>query len=112
MPHSASCSTRGIVNCTRPGCDACGYRCQVHHAVADWKDDGQTNVNELTLACGPENRMLETTEWATRKRKDGRTEWIPPPSLEAGQARVNDYHHPERMLQDTDPDPDGDEPQP
>ena len=30
----------------------------------------------------------------TRKRKDGRTEWIPPPNLDTGQARVNNYHHP------------------
>jgi hypothetical protein len=31
-------------------------------------------------------------------RKDGRTEWIPPPHLDTGQTRINDYHHPERML--------------
>jgi hypothetical protein len=24
-------------------------------------------------------------------------EWIPPPHLDTGQARVNDYHHPERL---------------
>jgi hypothetical protein len=34
----------------------------------------------------------------TRKRKDGRTEWIPPPHLDSGQSRVNDYHHPENYL--------------
>ncbi|MDZ4269871.1 MAG: DUF222 domain-containing protein, partial [Mycobacterium sp.] len=28
--------------CTRPGCTVCGYNSQVHHAVADWKNDGQT----------------------------------------------------------------------
>jgi hypothetical protein len=47
---------------------------------------------------------------ATQRPKDGRTEWIPPPALDTGQARVNDYHYPERMLQD--PDDDDDEPQP
>ena len=36
--------------------------------------------------------------WKTRKRKDGRTEWIPPPHLDSGQSRVNDYHHPENLL--------------
>jgi hypothetical protein len=86
--------------CTRPGCDACGYRCQVHHAVADWKNDGRTDINDLALACGPDNRMIEATEWITRKRKDGRTEWIPPPHLDTGQARVNDLHHPDRILCD------------
>lgn len=41
--------------CTRPGCSAPGYWCQAHHAVADWKDGGQTNIDDLTLACGPDN---------------------------------------------------------
>nr|WP_260762094.1 HNH endonuclease signature motif containing protein [Mycobacterium sp. SMC-4] len=84
--------------CTRPGCDASGYRCQVHHAAADWKNDGRTDIDDLTLACGPDNRMVETTGWTTAQGKHGRTEWIPPPSLDTGQARVNDLHHPERML--------------
>ncbi|MGZ8803056.1 MAG: DUF222 domain-containing protein, partial [Mycobacterium sp.] len=84
--------------CTRPGCTAPGYHSQVHHAVADWKNNGQTNINDITLACGPDNRMVENTGWTTRKRRDGRTEWIPPPDLENGQRRVNGYHHPERYL--------------
>ncbi|WP_165614582.1 DUF222 domain-containing protein, partial [Mycolicibacterium flavescens] len=29
--------------CTRPGCSAPAYETQVHHAVADWADDGHTN---------------------------------------------------------------------
>lgn len=36
----------------------------------------------------------------TRKRNDGRTEWIPPPQLDTGQPRVNDFHHPEKYLLD------------
>jgi len=27
--------------------------------------------------------------------------------LDTGQARVNDYHHPDRMLADPEPDPEG-----
>ena len=95
--------------CTKPGCTASGYRCQAHHAVLDWVDGGQTNIDELTLACPPDNRLVKKNGYRTRKRKDGRTEWIPPPHLDRGQARVNDYHHPERMLADPDPpdlDPD------
>ena len=95
--------------CTRPGCTASGYRCQVHHAVADWKNNGQTNIDDLTLACGPDNRLIENTAWTTAKRKDGRTEWIPPPHLDTGQARVNDLHHPERMLCPPEENPDQDE---
>ena len=38
--------------------------------------------------------------WKTRKRKDGTTEWIPPPHLDTGQARINHYHDPQRYLVD------------
>jgi hypothetical protein len=92
--------------CTRPGCTVPGYWCQVHHAVTDWSHGGETNIDELTLACGPDNRLVENGGWTTRKRKDGRTEWIPPPQLDTGQARVNNYHHPQRYLAEPD---DGDE---
>jgi hypothetical protein len=86
--------------CTRPGCTAPGYWSQVHHVDGWAAADGETNVNTLTLACGPDNRLVEEGGWTTRKRKDGRTAWIPPPHLDAGQSRVNDYHHPEEYLVD------------
>jgi Domain of unknown function (DUF222) len=91
--------------CTRPGCTAPGYRCQAHHAECDWAQDGQTNVDTLTLACGPCNRLVKKGGWRTRIRRDGRVEWIPPPDLDVGQPRVNNFHHPERLLL---PDEDGD----
>ena len=84
--------------CTFPGCTAPAYHSEVHHASADWADGGQTNITDETLACGPDNRRVKPGGWHTRKRKDGRTEWIPPPHLDTGQARVNNYHHPERYL--------------
>ncbi|GAA1648727.1 hypothetical protein MMUR_10760 [Mycolicibacterium murale] len=40
--------------CTMPGCTASAYRSQVHHANQDWKDGGRTDIDDLTLACGPE----------------------------------------------------------
>jgi hypothetical protein len=90
--------------CTRPGCTASGYLSQVHHVEGWTADNGETNINKLTLACGPDNRLVEESGWKTRKRKDGRTEWIPPPHLDSGQSRVNDYHHPERYLVPEDDD--------
>jgi hypothetical protein len=84
--------------CTHPGCAVPGYGCQVHHAERDWADGGLTNVDDLTLACKPHNLLVESGGWRTRKRKDGTTEWIPPPHLDSGQARVNHYHHPEKYL--------------
>ena len=59
----------------------------------------------LTLACGPDNRLVGEGGWTTRKRKDGRTEWIPPTCLDGGQSRVNAYHHPENHLRPEDDDP-------
>jgi hypothetical protein len=95
--------------CTKPGCHVPPYGCEVHHAVRDWAKGGQTNINELTLACKPDNLLVENTGWTTRIRKDGRTEWIPPPELDTGQTRVNDYHHPERMLNRNNDDEHDDE---
>jgi hypothetical protein len=83
--------------CTKPGCTVPAYGSQVHHAARDWADDGQTNVDELGLACGPDNRMVGPGGWETRVNEDNDVEWIPPPNLDTGQARVNDYHRPERL---------------
>jgi hypothetical protein len=90
--------------CTRPGCTAPGYWTQVHHVDGWAAAKGETNIKKLTLACGPDNRLIEEGGWTTRKRKDGRTEWIPPPHLDTGQSRVNDYHHPEKYLRPEDED--------
>ena len=84
--------------CTRPGCTVAGAQCQVHHAVNDWAQGGQTNVDDLALGCPKDNRSVKPGGWTTRKRNDGRTEWIPPPHLDSGQSRVNDYHHPQNYL--------------
>lgn len=90
--------------CTHPGCTVPGYGCQVHHAEKDWAEGGLTNIDDLTLACKPHNLLVESGGWRTRKRKDGTTEWIPPPHLDTGQARINHYHHPQRYLVDPDGD--------
>jgi hypothetical protein len=85
------------------------YGSQVHHAAKDWADDGQTNIDELGLACGPDNRMVGPQGWTTRINADNDVEWIPPAELDTGQARVNDYHRPER-LRPPDDEPSKDEP--
>jgi Domain of unknown function (DUF222) len=90
--------------CTFPGCTVPGYGCRVHHAELDWANGGQTNITDEALACGPHNRLVEEGGWRTRKRKDGRTEWIPPPHLDTGQTRINNYHHPEKYLLPEDDD--------
>ncbi|BBY57657.1 HNH endonuclease signature motif containing protein [Mycolicibacterium sarraceniae] len=90
--------------CTRPGCDAPGYHSVVHHAAQDWKNGGNTDINDLTLACPPDNELVETGGWDTRILPNGQTEWIPPPGLPMLRGGVNNYHHPERLLEnDSDP---------
>jgi hypothetical protein len=88
--------------CTHPGCDVPGYWCEVHH-VEDWATTHRTDINQLTFACGPNHKLVENG-WTTRKRKDGITEWIPPPHLDRGQPRTNSFHHPERLLAGEDED--------
>jgi hypothetical protein len=85
--------------CTKPGCTTGAYRCQAHHASQDWKNGGNTNVDDLTLACGPDNRTADTGGWRTRINTRGECEWTPPPDLDHGQTRINHYHRPETLLQ-------------
>ncbi|OBH25167.1 hypothetical protein A5692_03580 [Mycobacterium sp. E342] len=82
--------------CSAPGCDVPGYYCEVHH-VEDWASTYRTDIDQLTLACGPHHRLLEKG-WTTRKRANGDIEWIPPPHLDRGQPRTNTFHHPEKVL--------------
>ena len=91
--------------CSKPGCTVPAYGTQVHHAARDWADNGQTNVDELTLACPPDNRMVEPDGWTTRINDVNDVEWIPPPHLDTGQARVNNYHRPERLYRPPDDEP-------
>ncbi|OBH82958.1 HNH endonuclease signature motif containing protein [Mycobacterium scrofulaceum] len=86
--------------CSHPGCDVPGYYCEVHH-VDDWASTYRTDIDRLTLACGPHHRLLEKG-WTTRRRANGDTEWIPPPHADRGQPRVNNFHHPEKVLSEDD----------
>jgi hypothetical protein len=83
--------------CTKPDCTVPAYGTQVHHAVLDWTFGGLTNVDDLALACGPDNRMVGPGGWTTRINDQHDVEWIPPPQLDTGQTRINDYHQPEKL---------------
>ena len=83
--------------CSAPGCTVPGYYCEVHH-VDEYARCHTTDIDNLTLACGPHHRLLGPRGWTTRKHPNGRTEWIPPPHLDRGQPRANTYHHPEQLL--------------
>jgi hypothetical protein len=90
--------------CTRPGCDAPAYHSQVHH-VKGWTTNRRNDIDDLALACGPDNRLAERG-WTNRINARGEAEWIPPSHLDYGQPRTNVFHHPERLAApDEDEDP-------
>jgi hypothetical protein len=90
--------------CTFPGCTLPAYLCEVHHCNR-YADNPVTDVNDLTLGCGPNHKLAEQG-WTARRTARGQTEWIPPPHLDHGQPRINTFHHPEKLLRD-DEDDDG-----
>lgn len=94
--------------CTKPGCPVSGYASQVHHTRGWVKDRGRTDIDVLTLACGADNRLAEQG-WSVTI-VDGVAHWAPPAQLDTGQTRVNDYHHPERILKPPDDPPAAGEP--
>ena len=85
--------------CTKPGCTVGAYGTQVHHAAQDWRHGGQTNVDDLGLACGADNRLVDGGAWSTRINERREVEWVPPEDLDTGQTRINTHHTPERHLQ-------------
>ena len=81
----------------------------MHHAETDWANDGQTNIDDLTLACGPgqpagQTRRLENPKTPQRRphRMDPTTPPRPgaPPACGDGQSRVNNHHRPQNYLID------------
>jgi hypothetical protein len=91
--------------CSFPNCDVPGYLTEVHH-VTDFAKCRETDIDDLTQSCGPHHKLVTSGGWTTRKRRDGSTEWLPPPHLDHGQTRINRFHHPESLLRD-DEDDDG-----
>ena len=86
--------------CTAPGCDVPGYLTEAHH-LTPWTQCRETDIHNLTLACGPHHKLAEQG-WTTRKRHNGDTQWIPPAHIDRGQPRTNTYHHPQKLLRDDD----------
>ncbi|UVI35526.1 HNH endonuclease signature motif containing protein [Brevibacterium spongiae] len=67
--------------CTFPGCDTPPGWCEAHHIVP-WADEGKTDVNNLTLACGAHHHLIDKSDWYCEMLFDGRPAWVPPASLD------------------------------
>ena len=83
--------------CTKPGCFVPGYDCEVHHA-RDWSAGGPTDADNLYFGCGSDHAAATDGTYTTTVADDGRIAW----SDSTGPPRVNDVHHPERLLDDED----------
>jgi hypothetical protein len=101
--HRIICYARDR-GCTKPNCFEPGYHCEVHHALP-WSEGGPTDADNLYFGCGCDHMMATEGKYTTTVTEDGRIAW----SDGTGPPRVNDAHHPERLLNEDDgepPDPD------
>ena len=83
--------------CTFPGCTRSAADSQVHHML-DWLQLGETNPDNLTLACGYHNNEGPRQGWKAIMI-NGIPHWTPPPWQGPDQKpRRNYLHHPELLL--------------
>ncbi len=69
------------MGCTFPGCDAPPGWCEVHHIVP-WIDNGITDINNLTLACGAHHHLIDRSDWHSVMLTSGQPAWVPPASID------------------------------
>ena len=91
--------------CTKPGCTAAGYHCQAHHLGEGWTGGTPTDVDDMTLACGPDNRMCTEFNLGHPPGRSRPRRVDPTPHLDHGQPKVNPLHHPYDLPAPPEPDP-------
>ncbi|WP_144418252.1 HNH endonuclease signature motif containing protein [Mycobacterium sp. EPa45] len=97
--HRIICYARDR-GCTKPNCFEPGYHSEVHHAL-EWSAGGPTDADNLYFGCACDHMMATEGKYTTTVTEDGRIAW----SDGTGPPRVNDAHHPERLLsEDEEPE--------
>ncbi|WP_280452154.1 HNH endonuclease signature motif containing protein [Nocardia cyriacigeorgica] len=94
-----------LKGCSRPGCDAPASLSALHH-VLDYRNNGHTDIDNLTLACDACHALIHDGPggWKTRiegprSPYPGRTTWIAPPHIDPEQKpRINHRHHVNELL--------------
>ncbi|WP_220151251.1 MULTISPECIES: HNH endonuclease signature motif containing protein [Brevibacterium] len=86
--------------CTFPGCDTPPGWCVAHHVV-EWAQGGNTDINNLTLACGAHHRLLDKSDWETVMLRDGRPAWRPPASIDPARKPILHARFVARGIADT-----------
>ncbi|GAA1482133.1 HNH endonuclease signature motif containing protein [Gordonia sinesedis] len=89
--------------CTTPGCSTSMLMSEVHH-VTDWAKGGVTDIDQLTAACGRNNRSVGpgAHQWTTTIQRDGpdagRAAWQPPAGHPHPDKTINHTHHTDTIL--------------
>ena len=84
--------------CTFPGCARTAAESEIHHA-RDWAAGGETNLDNLAIACGYHNAEAPKQGWTT-VMIDGHPHWKPPAWRDPERRpRRNLLHHPEQLTE-------------
>jgi len=81
--------------CTFPGCARTAAQSELHHAT-DWAKGGETNLDNLAIACGYHNKFAPKHGWAT-VLIDGVPHWQPPAWHPDQRPQRNYLHRPELL---------------
>ncbi|MBM7276560.1 DUF222 domain-containing protein [Gordonia rubripertincta] len=90
--------------CTCPRCTRSSFDSELHHVLEWTADDGPTDIDNMTTACGPHNRAVGRGEdqWTTTLVTDGpdsgRAVWHPPTSHPDQTPRVNRAHRTDEVF--------------
>jgi hypothetical protein len=82
--------------CTFPGCTRTAAQSEIHHAT-DWALGGETNLDNLAIACAYHNNHAPKMGWRT-VLIDGVPHWQPPAWHPNQQPQRNYLHHPELLV--------------
>ena len=82
--------------CTFPGCDRTAAQSEIHHAT-DWAKGGETNLDNLAIACAYHNNHAPKMGWRT-VLLDGVPHWQPPAWHSDQRPQRNYLHHPELLM--------------
>ncbi|MCT1445899.1 HNH endonuclease [Brevibacterium casei] len=86
--------------CSFPGCDSPPGWCEVHHIVP-WAEEGRTDINNLTLACGAHHHLIDKSDWHAIMLTDGRPAWVPPASIDPARQPILHARFIARQIIDT-----------
>lgn len=94
--HRIICHARDG-GCTKPNCFVRGYDCEIYHAH-EWSAGGPTDADNLYFGCACDHAAATDGTYTTTVTEQGRLAW----SDGTGPPRVNDVHHPDRLLDNED----------